>query len=201
MSGKELTLGVVFSGRLDKLLESEVKKLQDLVAGLNTALSGIKKSGGVQALAGLAKQAKRSGDALAEYNAVIDKAKVKGEQYVTTLSELTGENVSLYNALAKFYNRNLTNTLYTMQDFRNDAVKFSTLTENLKYYYAANNGANNLAILHAPIYVNQGDVVLDYKQADALFNSKNELNTNEEVNIASTEIKNDVKEDIKTVKL
>jgi hypothetical protein len=115
----------------------------------------------------------------------------------TTLSELTGENVSLYNALAKFYNRNLTNKLYTMQDFRNDAVKFSTLTENLKYYYAANNGANNLAILHAPLYVNQGDVVLDYKQADALFNSKNELNTNEEVNIASAEVKNDVKEDIK----
>jgi hypothetical protein len=114
----------------------------------------------------------------------------------TTLSELTGENVSLYNALAKFYNRNLTNTIYTMPEFRIDAVKFSALTENLKYYYSANNGANNIAILHAPIYVNQGDVVLDYKQADALFNSKDELNTNEEVIIASTEVKNDVKEDI-----
>jgi len=114
MAGKELTLGVVFSGRIGKELETAVARLETLVKGLNNTLGKIQQSGGVQALASLAKQTKETsaamtvlgntskaatavmstsignaGKAVGEFGKAMTRAQANGSGFVTTLQELT----------------------------------------------------------------------------------------------------------------
>jgi TP901 family phage tail tape measure protein len=114
MAGKELTLGVVFSGRIGKELETAVARLEGLVKGLNGTLGKIQQSGGVQALAALAKQTNdtsaamtvlgntskaatatmstsigNAGKSVGEFGKAMTRAQANGSGFVTTLQELT----------------------------------------------------------------------------------------------------------------
>ena len=63
-----------------------------------------------------------------------------------SLAELTGEQVSLQDALAKV--KGIDPTTYTTAQFRKDAAAYAE-SIGMRYWYSPSNGWNNLAILHA----------------------------------------------------
>ena len=94
--GKELKLGVLFKGEIEKSLGSSINNLKKLVTDLNSVLAKIGKAGGTKALTDLAKQANVTSGAisgttknLSAYAAAMAKAEAKGSQYSNTLSALT----------------------------------------------------------------------------------------------------------------
>jgi hypothetical protein len=63
-----------------------------------------------------------------------------------SLAEITGENVSLHNALAKV--KGIDPLTYTTKQFRLDAAAYAK-SIGMEYWYSPANGWNNIAILHA----------------------------------------------------
>jgi HPt (histidine-containing phosphotransfer) domain-containing protein len=73
----------------------------------------------------------------------------------SSLAELTGEEVSLWRALAIRNGHDISDpTNYPMNQFRREAEQYSEYINELNYYYhPTDNGGNNIDILHAKVFV------------------------------------------------
>jgi TP901 family phage tail tape measure protein len=97
----ELTLGTIFSGKLDDSFGKAVKRLETLVKGLNKSLAGIKKAGGTQALADLAKQSDAAVQSVANLEKHMSSAGSELTEFQKAMGRASNESKEFQDALAK----------------------------------------------------------------------------------------------------